>query len=897
MPSIRPPRGRADPRFRPPRGQARPAAPRRCARRGRGRGGRCRSASAGPPPGDPEVSSHPHLRVLESVERLARRQVWVGSQVRARNAWKGGHPGRLQRLGGGPAIPVPAPRPDDAVEVVLVRLAPGRVREPGIGGKLRPADRPAKRLPFGLPAGRDRDPFVLPAAAVDVAGSRFRIAVSRRRVRFAAERMVHPSLEGGADHRLPHRDVDHLSAFAPVVPPVVPMEVAGEQRSGDRDRGVHPSVGVAVGHVDVARAAVLGISGLGGEARQRRDEGAVSGVEPQRPVLPESGDEGHRDLRVEGQQLGRPEPHALEDPGAEIGDEDVAPGRETPDQGAALGLREIDPDALLVLPEVVEVAVAVRPGRKLARVDRRAAGEVEPLRRLDLEHLRPEGAEDRRAVRPRPDPREVEHPDSGERSRIRFTRRGDVRCPARFRSGPGEQAADLSLRLAEGGGGTGDPPPATPEAIGRSGQLDRPRPRMVHRHEEVPRPQMLLRAEPRIVEYRRGPDPNLLERVEHLLRAPPPRPRRHPLADLGRVRPPVVTGPEQLARRPFRLTDQRRHPLPLSLLGADDERLAVAARVEAHRLVDGTVAPVVDAPRVLEGGEVPAEEEGDGLLHGDVEVIAEPCRPRGPAGGERSHRRVEPGLDEGVMPERADRRPLPRRAPTGDDVAPAARVHQGKLVPSPAPARSGEAERSDGDHHEPGMTLAPAVRVFEIRRVPLTDREVRPREEVFEGRPVGGPRPVEDDAALVGVEVEKGPAGRGAPARNDTPAAHRIAFRGLDLDHLRAEIRERLPGARRGEAAPDLDDRQAFEPLPHRRPPCRHPTRKSHRCPAAYDIGESPGETAIIAAGHPAVGPRGKAPARPRSVSERARRTPPEPPRRRETAGRGATGPCTAWHT
>ena len=168
------------------------------------------------------MRSHTNFRMLEIVERLARREVGIDPQVRARHARKRAHPGRLHCLGGRPAIPAPAPFPHNPVEIVLVRLAVRGAQEPGVRRELRPADHPAQGLPLVRRAGGDRDPRVVPAARVDVAGRRLRIAVAHRRVRFAAQRMVHPPLEGGADHRFPHGDVDHLPPFA--------MEVSGEQR-------------------------------------------------------------------------------------------------------------------------------------------------------------------------------------------------------------------------------------------------------------------------------------------------------------------------------------------------------------------------------------------------------------------------------------------------------------------------------------------------------------------------------------------------------------------------------------------------------------------------------------------------------------------------------------------
>ena len=42
---------------------------------------------------------------------------------------------------------------------------------------------------------------------------------------------------------------------------------------------------------------------------------------------------------------------------------------------------------------------------------------------------------------------------------------------------------------------------------------------------------------------------------------------------------------------------------------------------------------MVDAPGILEGREMASEEEGDGLLHRHVEVVAFPSRPCGAARG------------------------------------------------------------------------------------------------------------------------------------------------------------------------------------------------------------------------------------------------------------------------
>ena len=350
---------------------------------------------------------------------------------------------------------------------------------------------------------------------------------------------------------------------------------------------------------------------------------------------------------------------------------------------------------------------------------------------------------------------------------------------------------------------------------------------MVQRHEELPRPQVLLGGEARVVEHRRGPDPHRLECVEHFFRASLPRPGRDPRPDIGRVLAPPVPGAERFVRAPAGGAHQGGQPFPLVLLGADDEHLPVAARIEPHRLVDGAVAAVVDAARVLPGGVVPAEQEGDGLLHGHVEMIALPGGARGAARGKRGDRRVESGLNQGVMAEGADRRPLPGGATTGDDVAPAAGVDQGEVVPLPAAAGAGESERGDRDDHQPGVAPAPDARVFEAGGETLPDQEVGAGEQPLEPGPAAVRRPVQDDASLVGVEVEKGAARSGAGAGNEAPPPEGVALRRLDLDHVGAEVRKDLSGARSREAPAQLDDPQAFEPLPHRRasPGIRHIAR------------------------------------------------------------------------
>ena len=334
-------------------------------------------------------------------------------------------------------------------------------------------------------------------------------------------------------------------------------------------------------------------------------------------------------------------------------------------------------------------------------------------------------------MRAGPYPGEVEHADPAERTvavpavpalpHRRERARRDPR-PRTGRRSPPRRARGRTGRAATSGDGGGREARATRYAPPRSGPPGRrspapggaPAPGAARGRTPAP-----LRPGPPAA---RGTPPRTFELA---------RPRRHPLPNLGRVLTPGVASDANVSLGPplpSRPTT-RCHPFPLGLLGADDEHLAVAARVETHRLVDGAVAPVVDAPRVFEGGEVTAEEEGDGLLHRHVEVVAEPGHPRFAAGGERGDGRVEPGLDERVVPERADRRPLPRCAPAGDDVAPTAGVHEGKLVPSPAAARAGEAERCDGDHHDPGLAFAPGLRVLELRGTPLPDHDVRPSEQ------------------------------------------------------------------------------------------------------------------------------------------------------------------------
>ena len=287
-----------------------------------------------------------------------------------------------------------------------------------------------------------------------------------------------------------------------------------------------PSGRIAVGHVHVARAPVLGVSGLGGEARERRDERTVAGVEAPRPLLAEGGDERDGQARIDRQQLVRAESHPLENPGAEVGDEDVAMDREPPRERATLGIGEVDPDALLVLPDLIEVAVPIRAGG-ISRAWATDARRVRSIRRDDstlstsapsapriMVQCGPAQTQERSST-PYPPERTIARGaaagvsagDSPSRPVLRRAvrgRRGGAgdRLPTGrlagrqwsriraggFRSGSGQRdrsrvrtrirtrAGERTIRggagLPEGGGGPGEPPPAAAQPIGRPQHLD-----------------------------------------------------------------------------------------------------------------------------------------------------------------------------------------------------------------------------------------------------------------------------------------------------------------------------------------------------------------------------------------------------------------------------------------
>ena len=137
---------------------------------------------------------------------------------------------------------------------------------------------------------------------------------------------------------------------------------------------------------------------------------AKPGCSPHRPVLAVSRDANQDRAAIELLQLIIAEAPFLQRAGAEILDDDVAFGRKPAQQVAAAVAGEVERHAFLV-------ARFRKPHQRVAAfgVGAETTQRVAGLRRLDLDHLGAELAENGGAVRPRDEGSEIEDADSLER--------------------------------------------------------------------------------------------------------------------------------------------------------------------------------------------------------------------------------------------------------------------------------------------------------------------------------------------------------------------------------------------------------------------------------------------------------------------------------------------------
>src|SRR5262249_15322279 len=201
-------------------------------------------------------------------------------------------------------------------------------------------------------------------------------------------------------HHLLHRDLHELS-----LPGALALDVGGHDGAGR----VHAGAGVADGG---AAADWLAI----GEAGHAHHAAGGLGNHVEALVLvvragePEALDARHDDARVRRAQPLPVEAQALHEPGREVLDDDVGALDHLEKELLAFGLLQIDGDAALVGVEHEEEH----------RVEARNFGAIAPrllaARRLDLDHVGPEPAQELGAGGAGLELREVEDPHAGQRA-------------------------------------------------------------------------------------------------------------------------------------------------------------------------------------------------------------------------------------------------------------------------------------------------------------------------------------------------------------------------------------------------------------------------------------------------------------------------------------------------
>ena len=120
-----------------------------------------------------------------------------------------------------------------------------------------------------------------------------------------------------------------------------------------------------------------------------------------------------------------------------------------------------------------------------------------------------------------------------------------------------------------------------------------------------------------------------------------------------------------------------------------------------------------------------------------------------------------------------------------------------------------EAEGADVDHARVDLPhrLVVEPEPLHCLRAHVVDQRVGAFHELQQRFLAGGLLQIQDDAALVAVQVEEERTRPGAPAR--TGGAQHVAAGRLHLDHVGAEVRQHLRGGRAHDDFGDVDDPQA----------------------------------------------------------------------------------------
>ena len=323
---------------------------------------------------------------------------------------------------------------------MLHPTAVGRV--PRVLGEAGQADHLAQPRPLALAA--DGDGQLAVGRPEGLVGNEVRMRVAHATRRDAADERVLGLVDERRERRFEERHVDPLASH------VLPRQrVAREQAREDRDGAEEPGHHVADRdpHLGRSPAVVVGRSRDRHQAADRLHDEVVAGLGRVRAVRAEARDREVHEVGVDRRQGGVVEPEPREPADAVVLDQDVGLGQEAA-KDAAAGLRlEVEADRALVAVHGQEVGRGLRAGRLVTDPRRAPAARRVALRRLDLDDVRAEVAQDHRAIGPREDRRAIRDADPGEGSQC-----GVELAAALGRAGPARRYGHRSMVAARASG-------------------------------------------------------------------------------------------------------------------------------------------------------------------------------------------------------------------------------------------------------------------------------------------------------------------------------------------------------------------------------------------------------------------------------------------------------------
>jgi hypothetical protein len=287
---------------------------------------------------------------------------------------------------------------DERAQAGFVRAARRICRIARLIGERRLAEDRAQLAELGIARHDHRHMPVARGKDVDRRGHRMAVPHPGRRASFGGIARKSGELHG--KHRVEHGEIDDLA-----VARALALPQRGEHRPGAEKTGGH----IGDRFPDRGRRPVRR-AGDGHEARHRLDDEVVRRPCRELTRLPEAGNTQVDEPRVARAQPCRIDLEPRGDPGAEVLYHHVAFRRQRGDDLAGARGLEVERDALLVAVEQSEIDA------RLADEWAEAARIVARARRLDLDHLGAEVGEQRRAIRPRHDAREIEHANAREQA-------------------------------------------------------------------------------------------------------------------------------------------------------------------------------------------------------------------------------------------------------------------------------------------------------------------------------------------------------------------------------------------------------------------------------------------------------------------------------------------------